>query len=145
MNKEIEKALKDYHWMMNTVKMMRDSMQGAGAGLVAQYGDEAGMPKAQGVTGDVVLSEVIRRGKRWDLIDEYERQIKLIQENIHVITEEREVEILHWLLEGKGHSWISRHMGLSHTHIKRLSASITKQMTENVQDVHNVQNVHKCI
>lgn len=139
MEKEIEKALKDYHWMMNTVKMMRDSMQGAGEGLVAQYGDEAGMPKAQGVTGDVVLSEVIRRGKRWEQIAEYEAKIKTIQSNIYVITEERETEILHWLLEGKGHSWISRHMGLSHTHVNRLSASIAKQIAKNVQDVQNVQ------
>lgn len=139
MNKDIEKALKDYHWMMNTVKMMRESMKEVGAGLVAQYGDEAGMPKAQGVTGDVVLSEVIRRGKRRDQITEYEAKIKTIQSNIHVITEEREVEILHWLLEGKGHSWISRHMGLSHTHVNRLSASIAKQIAENVQDVQNVQ------
>ena len=135
----IENTLKDYHWMMNTVKMMRESLQDAGTGLVAQYGDEAGMPKAQGVSGDVVLSEVVRRGKRWDQIAEYEGKIKLIQSNIYVITDEREAEILHWLLEGKSHSWISRHMGLSHTHVNRISISIAKQIAENVQHVQNVQ------
>lgn len=142
MNKEIEKALKDYHWMMNTVKIMRDSLQGAGEGLTAQYGEESIMPKAKGVTGDVVLNEVVRRSKHWQRIEEYEEKIQLIQKNIYVIKDSREVEILHWLLEGKGHSWISRHMGLSHTHIKRLSESIVSKISANVQDV---QNVHKCI
>lgn len=137
--REIENTLKDYHWMMNTVKMMRESLQDAGDGLTAQYGIEAIMPKAQGKTGDVVYSEVVRRGKRWEQIAEYEGKIKVIQDNIYVITDEREAEILHWLLEGKSHSWVSRHMGLSHTHVNRISISIAKQIAENVQHVQNVQ------
>ncbi len=114
--------------------MLFDDVKNAGEGLVAQYGDEAGMPKAKGLTGDVVLSEVIRHGKHWDRIADYEKKIQFIQQNIYVITEEREVEILHWLLEGESYAWISRHMGLSQTHTKPICSSIASQIVRNVRN-----------
>ncbi|RKD22563.1 hypothetical protein BEP19_09895 [Ammoniphilus oxalaticus] len=141
--KEIENTLKDYHWMLNSIKIMRKSMEQAGDNLTAQYGIEAVMPKGKGQTGDPVYREVIRRSKHHERIEGYEKKVELIQSNIHVISDEREIEILHWLLEGKGHAWISRHMGLSHTHINRISKSIASKIAKNVQYVQNVQDVQK--
>ncbi|WP_245829153.1 hypothetical protein [Salipaludibacillus agaradhaerens] len=43
--KEIEETLKDYHWMINSIKIIRESMEDAGEGLTAQYGDESGQSK----------------------------------------------------------------------------------------------------
>lgn len=135
MNKtQAEKWIRDYHWMMNTVKMLYEELEDAGSGGVAQYADEAGMPKAQGKVGDVVFTEVVRRGKHWERIAEYKKKIDFIQQNIYVIQEEREVEILHWLLEGKSYAWISRHMGLSQMHTKRICSSIAEQIVENVRN-----------
>ncbi|WP_432358817.1 helix-turn-helix transcriptional regulator [Sporosarcina sp. UB5] len=113
--------------------------------MTAQYGIEAIMPKGKGETSDPVFREVVRRSKHYEKIIGYESKVHMIQECIHVITDVRESEVLHWILEGKGYSWIARHMGLSHTHIKRLFSSIARQMAENVQDVQNVQNVQRCI
>lgn len=137
--KQIEQILKDYHWMINSVKVMRENLQDAGGKLIAQYGIEAAMPKAQGGSSDPVYTEVVRRSKHFKTIEGYENKIMLIQKHIHVIQDVREKEVLHWILEGKGYSWIARHMGLSHTHIKRLFSSIAKQL------VQDVQNVQKCI
>lgn len=127
--------------MINSVKVMRENLNDAGDGLTAQYGIEAVMPKGKGEASDPVYREVIRRSKHYKKIEGYEDKIRFIQCNIHVIKDEREVEILHWLLEGTGYSRISRHMGLSHTHVKRLCASITKQIAKNVQDVQKVHLV----
>ena len=137
--KYIEQLLKDYHWMINSVKVMREDLEDAGDGLTAQCGIEAVMPKGKGGSSDPVFNEVIRRSKHFKTIEGYEDKIKLVQEYIHVIQDVREKEVLHWILEGKGYSWIARHMGLSHTHIKRLFSSIAKQITKNVQYVQNVQ------
>ncbi|PIC66755.1 hypothetical protein CSV71_08045 [Sporosarcina sp. P21c] len=137
--KQIEQILKDYHWMINSVKVRRENLQDAGGKLIAQYGIEAAMPKAQGGSSDPVYTEVVRRSKHFKTIEGYENKIMLIQKHIHVIQDVREKEVLHWILEGKGYSWIARHMGLSHTHIKRLFSSIAKQL------VQDVQNVQKCI
>lgn len=128
--KEIEATLKDYHWMINSIKIMRQSLGDAGDGLTAQYGDEAGMPKGKGQTSDPVFSEVVRRSKHWTKVKGYEDKVKVIQERIHAVTDKREVEVLHWILEGKGYCWIARHMGLSERHIRRLKDAIVSRMSE---------------
>lgn len=140
---EIEAYLKDYHWMINSVKIGQEvagTTGVSGGNLTAQYGIEAVMPKAQGGTSDPVYNEVVRRDKHITRMIGYKSKIRLIQEHIHVIHDARETEVLHWILEGKSYSWIARHMGLSHTHIKRLFSSIAKQIAGNVQHVQKVQD-----
>jgi DNA-binding CsgD family transcriptional regulator len=137
-SKQIESILKDYHWMMNSIKILRDSMKDAGEGLTAQYGDDAaGMPKAQGTTSDPVYRECVRRERRLSVIHKYEAKISLIQDRMHLITDDREIEVLHWLLEGKSYRWIAMHMGLSHTHIGRIKNLIVKKMSEYVPNGTN--------
>jgi hypothetical protein len=125
---DIATALKDYHWMMNSIKLLRDSMADAGERIVRTYDEDSDMPKAKGGTSDPVYQEYIRREKRWKKIYEYEEKVKIIQERIHLIRDERESEVLHWLLEGKSYRWIAIHMGLSDTHIRRLRDSIVEIM-----------------
>ncbi|MBU8732344.1 LuxR C-terminal-related transcriptional regulator [Cytobacillus oceanisediminis] len=144
-SKQIESILKDYHWMMNSIKILRDSMKDAGEELTAQYGDEAGMPKAKGSTSDPVYRECVRREKRYLVIHKYETKISIIQDRMHLITDDREMEVLHWLLEGKSYRWIAMHMGLSHTHIGRIKDSIVKKMSEYVPNVTSGTNDTKLI
>lgn len=110
--KEIEGILKDYHWMINSIKIMRKSLDWAREGLTAQYGLEAAL----------------------------EEKVKFIQERIHVINDEREAEVLHWLLEGKSYRWIGQHMGLSFSHIKRIRDSIIEQLVTNETNGTNDTN-----
>jgi ATP/maltotriose-dependent transcriptional regulator MalT len=125
--REIEDALKNYAWMIHSIKMLRDSLT-VGEGLTAQYGDEAGQPKAQGITGDPIYREAIRREKRHKMIEVYKYKVSIIQDRIHLISEDREKEVLHWLLEGKSFRWIGQHMGLSSTHIHRIKQKIVEKM-----------------
>lgn len=136
---EIESILKDYHWMINSIKIMRQSLEHAGDGITAQYGIEATLPKPQGVNSDPVHREVVRRSKHWKRIEQYEKKVSIIQERLHVVKDEREIEVLHWLLEGKSYRWIASHMGLSHSHIRRIKDSIVDRLC--VTDVPNVPKV----
>lgn len=126
--KEIEGILKDYQWMLNTVKTMREELEETDGAAIAQYGIESVIPKGKGDTGDVVFSEVLRRNKQWERIEAYEERIRFVQDNLHRVTDLRESEVLYWLLEGKSNAWIANHMMLSHTHIKRMIRSIAEQM-----------------
>lgn len=128
--KENENILKDYHWMMNSIKVLRESMEDAGEGLTAKYGVEASVPKPQGTTSDPVYREILRRESRLKVIDKHKTRISLIQGRLHLIEDERELEVLHWLLEGKSYRWIGAHMGLSFSHIKRIRDSIVEQLTK---------------
>lgn len=50
--------------------------------------------------------------------------MKFIQDLIPVINDEREGEVLHWLLEGKSYRWIGRHMGIFSTQVNRIKDEI---------------------
>ncbi len=95
---------------------MREYMNEINVNMVAQYGLQAAMPKASGDPSDPILKEVERRDDRWKKIHALERDIKFIQSRLALISDERETEVLHWLLEGKSMRWIGLHMGLSDKH-----------------------------
>lgn len=140
---EIENILKDYNWMINSIKIMRKSLEQAGEGLTAQYGIESSLPKPQGTNSDPIYREVVRRSKRWDKIRQYEEKVRVIQSRIHLVNDEREYEVLHWLLEGKSMRWIGLHMGLSNTHIHRIKNAIVDKFFKDINgsDVTNVTDV----
>ncbi|ONK21216.1 hypothetical protein BLX87_23085 [Bacillus sp. VT-16-64] len=140
---EIEQILKDYHWMINSIKIMRESLKYAGEDITAQYGLEAAMPKAQGTTSDPVYKEVIRRSKRVKKIQEFEAKILEFQGLFHKVHDERECEVLYWLLEGRSYRWIAAHMGLSHSHIRRIKESIVDQLSPDVPNVPDVTKLKK--
>lgn len=130
---EIEQALRDYHWMLNSIKMYKelfDKDETIRLNVTAQGGIESSLPKPKGVTSDPVLQEVIRRDKYWERVRKYEKVVTAIQSRIHLIQNAREQEVLHWLLEGKSYSWIARHMALSERHIRRLKDNIVDQLLE---------------
>ena len=127
--KEVENILKNYHWMLNSIKIMRETDAGISS-KTGQYGLEASMPKPQGIPGDPVYRDVIRRSRYWKKIKEYEEKVSAIQQRIHVIQDDRELEVLNWLLEGHSYSWIARHMGLSERHIRRIKDSIVEKMSK---------------
>ncbi|MGM7722173.1 hypothetical protein [Metabacillus sp. Hm71] len=77
--REIENILKSYHWMINSIKILRESLEDAGEGLTAQYGIEASQPKPLGLTGDPIYREALRRDKRRMVIYKYENKISVIQ------------------------------------------------------------------
>ncbi|WP_068983886.1 helix-turn-helix transcriptional regulator [Lysinibacillus xylanilyticus] len=136
MNKEqIEQALKDYRWMLSTLEIHRDAVTKMGdngiKSATAQYGEEAGMPKGQGSNSDPVFNDVIRREiYSTRIILDYKRKVKEIQNRMKYITKPRDIEILHWMLEGKSFAWIGNHMKLSERHIRRIKDSIVDQMLE---------------
>ncbi|MFS0689548.1 DNA-binding response regulator [Sporosarcina sp. Marseille-Q4943] len=130
MKEEMEQLLKDYHWMINSVKVIREGMNEVGEGMTSRYGLEAAMPKASGRPNDPIYREFNRRERRLKKVYEYERKIQLVQERIPLITEDREIEVLHWLLEGKSLRWIGRHMQLSDRHIGRIKDAVIDKMSQ---------------
>lgn len=131
---EVKQILKDYRWMLNTVKAMRESLKEADGAAIAQYGIEATMPKGKGCTGDVVFGEVVRRSRQWERIEAYEERIRFIQKNLYKVREPRQAEVLYWLLEGKSNKAISKHMGLSYSHTRRIIDEIPHSLLAKGED-----------
>lgn len=123
----MDQLVKDYHWMINSVSMIKEGM-GIVGGLTAVYGTEASTSRKTGGHSDPIFREVTRREKRLKKIYEFEQKIAFVQERLPLITDVRETEILHWLLEGKSLRWIGRHMNISDRHIGRIKDKIIQQL-----------------
>ena len=93
------------------------------------YGIEATLPKASGVTSDPVYTEVQCRVYSLNYrINEYEQKIAEVQNRIPYVIGDREVEVLHRLLDGDSMRAIGKHMGLSSTTMFRVRNNILIQM-----------------
>ncbi|MCT6815326.1 MAG: hypothetical protein M3043_02840 [Lysinibacillus fusiformis] len=126
--------IENYRWMVETIEEARqpvgkaDNNSYIGA-KTAMYGIEATLPKASGGTSDPVYTEVQRRVYSLNYrIKEYEQKISEIQKRIPLVHEDREVEVLHRLLDGNSMRAIGKHMRLSSTTIIRIRDLIIKQM-----------------
>ncbi|WP_421052368.1 hypothetical protein, partial [Lysinibacillus capsici] len=126
--------IENYPWMVETIEEARQSVAKAynnsyiGAKM-AMYGIEATLPKASGGTSDPVYTEVQRRVYSLNYrIKEYEQKIAEIQKRIPLVHGDREVEVLHRLLDGDSMRAIGKRMRLSSTTIFRVRNNILSQM-----------------
>lgn len=126
--------IENYRWMIETIeearqpvaKVNNNSYIGA---KTAMYGIEATLPKASGGTSDPVFFEVQRRvylnNKR---ISECEMKVAEVQNRISLVLGDREIEVLHRLLNGNSMRAIGKHMKLSSTTIFRVRNNILNMM-----------------
>ncbi|MEC1303489.1 hypothetical protein [Lysinibacillus capsici] len=128
--------IENYPWMVETIEEARQSVAKAynnsyiGA-KTAMYGIEATLPKASGGTSDPVYTEVQRRVYSLNYrIKEYEQKIAEIQKRIPLVHGDREIEVLHRLLDGDSMRAIGKRMKLSSTTIFRVRNNIWEQMME---------------
>lgn len=95
---EVKQLIMDYHWMR---RLIDHQVYEYDSTSIGQYGIESAMPKAQGGTGDKVLVRVIRndkdRRKTQDLID----KVSFIDEQEHLITNDKNYHILQLLKQGE--------------------------------------------
>lgn len=139
--KQIEQALRDYNWMINEIKRQRALLADPTGKVIAAYGDEAGMPKAQGETSDPVFREVIRRDKKSKWVEKLEKKVLFIQERISIIENEREKAVLECMLDGMSMSAISQHMGLSRRHIYTIKSAIVDKIAHSSHFAHFAQKM----
>ncbi|MFD2630466.1 DNA-binding response regulator [Oceanobacillus kapialis] len=128
--KQIERALKDYHWMIKEIKRQRDMLDNEiGLKLVASSGIESTLPKAKGSVSDPVGQEILRREKKSGWIIKLEKKVLYIQERMDAIEEPKEKVILECLLDGMAISAISEHMGLSRRQVYHIKDEIVRKIS----------------
>lgn len=125
----LDQMIKDYHWMIETIKEAETDIAYINGVKVASYGIDSTLPKASGGTSDPVFYEVHRRtqfgGSR---IQQYRRKVSEVQKRIPLVVGDREIEVLHRLLNGDSMRSIGKYMRLSSTTIFRVRNKILSQM-----------------
>lgn len=124
--------IENYRWMVETIEEARQPAAKAyNNSYIGAKTIEATLPKASGGTSDPVYTEVQRRVYSLNYrIKEYEQKIAEIQKRIPLVHRDREVEVLHRLLDGDSMRAIGKRMKLSSTTIFRVRNNILEQMME---------------
>jgi hypothetical protein len=131
---QMERTLKDYHWMIREIKRQQDILnEDIGTRVVAVSGLESTLPKAKGIVGNPVVKEVIRREQKSSWLMKLEKKVLFIQERLPAVDEPREKAVLECMLDGMTISAISKHMGLSRKHIYSIRDSIIDKMLQFTQ------------
>ncbi|WP_431030103.1 LuxR C-terminal-related transcriptional regulator [Lysinibacillus sp. LZ02] len=121
--------IEDYHWMIETIKEAEVDAASFKGAKVASYGIDSTLPKASGGTSDPVFYEVHRRTQFGGFrIQQYRRKVSEVQQRIPLVKGDREIEVLHRLLNGDSMRAIGKHMKLSSTTIFRIRNNILNQM-----------------
>ena len=72
---QMERTLKDYHWMIREIKRQQDILnEDIGTRVVAVSGLESTLPKAKGIVGNPVVKEVIRREQKSSWLMKLEKE-----------------------------------------------------------------------
>ena len=125
----LDQMIKDYHWMIKTIKEAETNIAHINGIQIASYGIESTLPKASGGTSDPVFYEVHRRTQFCSLrIQQYCRKVSEVQKRIPLVVGDREIEVLHRLLNGDSMRSIGKHMNLSCTTIFRIRNNILNQL-----------------
>lgn len=130
----LDQWLKDYHWMIEQIRVgkMQDevvkTIEYEGA-KVANYGIEATLPKASGGTSDPVSYEASRRTQFYvKRVLRYVWKVKEIQERASNVIGEREIFVLHHLLDGYSMRKIAEKMNVSEATVRRIRERILDDM-----------------
>ncbi|MDI5790872.1 hypothetical protein PO124_28065 [Bacillus licheniformis] len=87
--KEIESILKDYRWMMNSIQVLRESLEDAGEGLTANTGLRHLYRRRKALQAILYITK-LSEGRNASKIEIYEQKVQKLQERISRISDERE-------------------------------------------------------
>ncbi|WP_051291314.1 LuxR C-terminal-related transcriptional regulator [Fictibacillus gelatini] len=134
--KEIEDALRDYHWMIKEIDRLHEELATANTSCTTQYGIEASLPKANG-NSDTVGREVINRERKRRTLTKLEAKVQFIENNMACIEDARQLTVLNCMLDGMNIVSISQHMGFSERTVYTIKDEIVKRMKENAEIAEN--------
>ncbi|GAA3723106.1 hypothetical protein GCM10022378_11490 [Salinicoccus jeotgali] len=128
---EVLVLINEYNKNINTIdQLLRAHQELSSSGLVSQYGDEAGMPKAVGGASEPILFEVDRRIKQDRMIDRYKEKVQYIQNRLDWIINEPQAIVLHHRLNGTSIKEISKIVNLSPNKVMQLLEECAEILTD---------------
>lgn len=125
--KQIHEAIKDYPWM---IKLLMTKREQSSKGLVAQYGIESVMPKAQGGTTDPIYQEMLRIEKYDENIKGIRHKVMFVQRYSQFVTNIRNRMILDLLLDGLPFREVALELDMSISGVKHRKDDIVEQMAQ---------------
>jgi hypothetical protein len=129
-----EEDLHSYHWMLREIERLKKELNeaiqafGPSSRLTAVYGDEAGMPKGQGLRLSTMSISEKRFDRQWQRLKKLELKVEKINQAADQITDDKERTVLECILDGVRMNMVARHVGISRTRLNEIKRLIVKKM-----------------
>lgn len=127
-----EEDLRGYHWLVKEIERLQAYLDnairslGPGSRLIAQYGDEAGMPRGQGKANTSEAEERFER--QWRRLEKLKEKVRKINTAAEQITDDQERTVLECILDGERMNVVARHVGVSRQRLYEIKRLIVKKM-----------------
>jgi hypothetical protein len=96
--------------------------------LTAVYGDEAGMPKGQGLKLSTMSISEQRFDRQWQRLKKLEQKMERMNKAADQITDDKERTVLECILDGVRMNMVSRHVGISRQRLNEIKRLLVKKM-----------------
>lgn len=134
----ISQLIKDYNWMKKEIARLQRIIYGSTSPMkswgVAQYGDEAAMPRGSSGKSYAELRDMdIREEKQIRRLHAYQSYVYALEKAIDVIKDERQKIIYDCLLDEMTHRQISMHLSMSKDYVRKQKNEIVRQISQSSQ------------
>lgn len=134
----ISQLIKDYNWMKKEIARLERIIYGSTSPMkswgVAQYGDDASMPKGSSGKSHAELRDMdIREEKQIRRLEDYQRNVYALETAIDVLEDERQKIIYDCILDEMTYRQIALHLNVSKDFVQRQKIDIVRQMRQSRQ------------
>ncbi|WP_078382352.1 hypothetical protein [Sutcliffiella halmapala] len=129
-----EEDLRSYHWMMREIDRLQKELDKALKGfipqssLVAQYGVEATLPKAQGTKPSTMSVSEEKYDRQYKRLKALQEKIKKIDIAAAKLTDQKESTVLECILDGERMNMIASHVGVSRQRLNEIKRLLVKKI-----------------
>lgn len=126
-----EEDVRDYRWMQREIERIIKELNDLGlySSMVAQWGIEAIMPKAQGSRPTVNDKQLQRKMER---LERLQNKVNQIDNAIGTVSGEREQTVITCMLDGVRMNMIAQHVGVSRVTLNELKRSVITQLANEI-------------
>jgi DNA-binding NarL/FixJ family response regulator len=129
-----EEDLRSYHWVVREIDRVENELHkaiqinGPSSSLVAQYGEEAGMPKGKGLKLSTMSISEERYERQVKRLEKLKEKVHKINQAVLTINDDKERTVLECILDGERMNIIARHVGISRQRLNEIKIMIVKKM-----------------
>lgn len=137
---QIDTLLRNYHWMRKEVDHLQQQLEGSSSPMhswgVAQYGDEASMPKGSPGKSQAELKSMdIREQRLYERLKRYEGNVYALEMAGDLLEEEKQKVIYDCLLERMSYRSIAENVGITRNQAKEAKKAILTTLSQKSQFV----------
>lgn len=145
----ISQLIKDYNWMKKEIARLQRIIYGSTSPMkswgVAQYGDEAAMPRGSSGKSYAELRDMdIREEKQIRRLEAYQRNVFALETAVDVLEDERQKIIYDCLLDEMTYRQIALHLSMSKDFVQKQKNDIVRQIRQSRQITAILQLEKEC-